>query len=151
MLFRSCRELVGSLTPRTRILLISHVATCNGAIFPIKEIAMAARDRGIITLIDGAHAVGAIPTRLDELDADFYGGNFHKWFLGPEGTGFGWIHPRWEGRLSWKFGGWASERPPTFYQGFGDKNPETCRRLLPGTFDRVRFLGLGETLAFRRD
>jgi isopenicillin-N epimerase len=79
---------------------------------------------------------------------DFYGGNFHKWFLGPEGTGFGWVNPRWKDRLQWKFGGWATDQPPAFYQGFGAGEPETCRRLFPGTIDRIPFLALPQVLAF---
>jgi len=103
---------LSSITKSTKVLLISHVSTGNGAVLPVKAIALEARKKGVITVIDGAHAVGALPVHLDSLDAaDFYGGNFHKWFLGPEGTGFGWIHPRWNGKLSWKFGGWASESP----------------------------------------
>lgn len=139
---------VRSITPETRLLLVSHVATGTGAVLPVAEIAEAARARGVITAIDGAHAVGSLPLELGTLEADFYGGNFHKWFLGPEGTGFGWAHPRWRGKLAWKFGGWASEAPPAFYQNFGDREAETCRRLMPGTFDRVPFLALGEVLSF---
>jgi len=140
---------ISSLSESTKVLVVSHVGTGTGAILPVKKIAEAARERGVITLIDGAHAIGAIPLSIDALDAaDFYGGNFHKWFLGPEGTGFGWVHPRWSGKLNWKFGGWASEAPPAFYQSFGDGNAETCQRFFPGTIDRVPFLALSECLSF---
>jgi isopenicillin-N epimerase len=139
---------LAALDDKTRVLLVSHVATATGATLPVKEIAATARARGVITVIDGAHAIGSLPLSLGTLEADFYGGNFHKWFLGPEGTGFGWAHPRWREKLEWKFGGWASDAPPAFYQNFGDREPETCRRLMPGTFDRVPFLALGEVLSF---
>lgn len=139
------------LRPETRVLLLSHVATGTGAILPVATIAREARRLGVVTLVDGAHAVGALPLALGDLEADFYGGNFHKWFLGPEGTGFGWVNPRWRDGLEWKFGGWASEKPPSFYQGFGDRDPETCRRFFPGTIDRIPFLGLGEALDFREE
>lgn len=142
-------EVLAALRPESRLLLLSHVATGTGAVLPVAEIAREARKRGVIVIVDGAHAVGALPVDLAAMDAvDFYGGNFHKWFLGPEGTGFGWVNPRWRGRLEWKFGGWASETPPAFYQGFGGGNAEICRRFFPGTIDRVPFLGLGETLRF---
>jgi isopenicillin-N epimerase len=142
------RAVLGALRSDTRVLLVSHVATGTGTILPVKEITAAARAKGILVLIDGAHAVGALPLALGDLAPDFYGGNFHKWFLGPEGTGFGWVHPTWVDRLDWPFGGWASETPPSFYQGFGDKRAETCRRFFPGTIDRVPFLALGEVLSF---
>jgi isopenicillin-N epimerase len=138
----------GALKDETRVLLVSHVATATGATFPVEEIAQFAHERGVITMIDGAHAIGSLPLSLGSLAADFYGGNFHKWFLGPEGTGFGWVHPRWRKKLAWKFGGWAAATPPTFYQNFGDRDPETCRRLMPGTFDSAPFLALGEVLSF---
>jgi len=139
---------LASLDDNSRVLLVSHVATATGALLPVEEIAAAARARGVITVIDGAHAAGSLPLSLGKLEADFYGGNFHKWFLGPEGTGFGWTHPRWRSGLEWKFGGWASEAPPAFYQGFGDRDPETCRRLMPGTFGASTFLALDEVLRF---
>lgn len=140
---------LGSLDDKTRILLISHVAIGIGARLPIQKIAQGARKRGVIVLIDGAHAVGSLPLRLAELEAaDFYGGNFHKWFLGPEGTGFGWVNPRWKEKLVWKFGGWASEKAPPFYQNYGGGDAETARRFFPGTIDRVPFVALGEVLSF---
>ena len=141
---------LATLNEKSRVLVVSHVATGTGSILPVKEIAEGARARGVITVIDGAHAIGAVPLHLGDLEdsADFYGGNFHKWFLGPEGTGFGWVNPRWREKLTWKFGGWASDSPPAFYQNFGEKDPETARRFFPGTIDRVPFLGLGECLSF---
>ncbi|MGZ3739906.1 MAG: aminotransferase class V-fold PLP-dependent enzyme [Bdellovibrionota bacterium] len=139
---------VKAISGDTRVLLLSHVATGTGAILPVEEIAAAARARGVITVIDGAHAVGSLPLRLGSLEADFYGGNFHKWFMGAEGTGFGWVNPRWAGKLDWKFGGWANESAPAFYQNFGDRRIETCRRFFAGTIDRGPFLSLSETLRF---
>jgi isopenicillin-N epimerase len=145
------RACVSALRPETKVFLLSHVATAVGTVLPVKAIAAELRRRGVIVLVDGAHAVGILPLDMRELaDVDFYGGNFHKWFMGPAGTGFGWVNPRWREGLDWQFGGWASFTIPPFYGDFGDGVVETARRLMPGTIDPIPFLALGETLDFWR-
>ncbi|MGE3260140.1 MAG: aminotransferase class V-fold PLP-dependent enzyme [Bacteriovoracia bacterium] len=140
---------LAALKPETKVFLISHVATGTGAVLPIAKIAESLRERGIAVLVDGAHAVGALPLALRELGAvDFYGGNFHKWFLGPAGTGFGWVNPRWRGKLEWKFGGWGSFGIPPSYGTFGEGDAEAALRLMPGTIDPIPFLALGTVLDF---
>jgi selenocysteine lyase/cysteine desulfurase len=66
------------VTPCTRVICLSHITSPTAIIFPIKEIIQRAREKGIITIIDGAHVAGQIPLHLDLLDADFYGGNLHN-------------------------------------------------------------------------
>jgi isopenicillin-N epimerase len=76
-----------ALTPRTRILVFSHITTVTGVILPAKEICALARKHGILTHIDGAHAIGQIPLDLHDLGCDFYATSPHKWLLAPKGTG----------------------------------------------------------------
>lgn len=77
-----------ALTPRTRLLHFSHVLSATGLILPAAELCELARRHGVITVIDGAHAPGMIPLKIEQLDCDFYGGNCHKWLLAPIGAGF---------------------------------------------------------------
>lgn len=75
------------LSPRTRIVAVSHVCTMNGQIMPVEEICRLAAANGSLTLLDGAHAVGQMPVNVHALGCDFYTTNGHKWIMGPAGTG----------------------------------------------------------------
>jgi isopenicillin-N epimerase len=84
-------DLVGlfeqSITPRTRVIHMSHVVFMTGQIFPVKEICALARQRGITSIVDGAHAFAHVPFQFSDLDCDFYGSSLHKWLSAPIGTG----------------------------------------------------------------
>jgi selenocysteine lyase/cysteine desulfurase len=81
-------RIVGAFTPHTRVLALSHVISAAGAIVPVKQICAEARSRGIFTVLDGAQAVGHIPVDLADIGCDAYVSCFHKWLLGPAGSGF---------------------------------------------------------------
>jgi isopenicillin-N epimerase len=76
-----------AIRPQTRIIAFSHITTTTGVVLPAKEICAMARDRGILTHVDGAHAIGQIPLDLHDLGCDFYGSSPHKWLMAPKGTG----------------------------------------------------------------
>lgn len=81
------------ITPRTRMVMFSHVTSCSALIFPAVEIARLCKSRGIDLLVDGAHAPGQIPVDIRELDPAFYVGSLHKWVGTPRGASFIYVRP----------------------------------------------------------
>ncbi|MEP6470760.1 MAG: aminotransferase class V-fold PLP-dependent enzyme [Acidobacteriota bacterium] len=77
-----------AMTPRTRVVEVTHITNLTGQILPVREIVRMARDRGAETFVDGAHAFAHFPFRRDDLECDYYGTSLHKWLLAPIGTGF---------------------------------------------------------------
>ena len=90
---------VKAMTPRTRVFFFSHVLSPTGLVLPAKKLCAEARRRGIITVVDGAHAPAMIPLAVDDIGADFYAANLHKWLLAPTGSGFLALGPGNEDRL----------------------------------------------------
>jgi isopenicillin-N epimerase len=88
-----------ALTPRTRIIVFSHITTVTGVVLPAKPICAMARERGILTHVDGAHTIGQIPLDLRDLGCDFYASSPHKWLMSPKGTGFLYIREELLDRL----------------------------------------------------
>jgi isopenicillin-N epimerase len=129
---------VAAMTERTRLFFFSHVLSPTGLVLPARELCAEARKRGIVSVVDGAHAPAFVPLNLADIDADFYGANCHKWLLGPTGSGFLSIGRGNEERLeplqvSW---GYHRERRPIH-------EPDTW-----GSTPRLRFLEFEGTRDF---
>ena len=77
-----------AITPRTRVIEVTHITNLTGQIMPVREIVEMARPLGIEVFVDGAHAYAHFPFRCDDLKCDYYGTSLHKWLLAPIGTGF---------------------------------------------------------------
>jgi selenocysteine lyase/cysteine desulfurase len=77
-----------AITPRTRVMFFSHITTFSGVVLPAKELAKLARDKGILSAVDGAHVTGMMRLGVRELGCDMYSSSPHKWLMAPKGTGF---------------------------------------------------------------
>ena len=127
-----------ALTPRTRVVSVSHVNFTTGFVMPVQDIIELCRQRGIISVIDGAHPPGLMKLSMRELNPDFYASSPHKWLLAPQGTGLLWMNEEWRTRL------W-----PTIASGDWDNRQLGARRFNHlGTLDESRFAGLQAAYEF---
>lgn len=79
--------IAGAITPKTKVLLVSHIIYLNGQVLPVKEITDMAHQRGVEVIVDGAHAFTHIDLAIKEIGCDYYGCSLHKWFGAPLGNG----------------------------------------------------------------
>jgi selenocysteine lyase/cysteine desulfurase len=77
-----------AITPRTRVIEVTHITNLTGQIMPVRELSRLAKQHGIELFVDGAHAFGHWPIKRDELECDYYGTSLHKWLHAPIGAGF---------------------------------------------------------------
>jgi selenocysteine lyase/cysteine desulfurase len=76
-----------AITPRTKVFHCCHITNLTAQMFPVQRISRLARSKGIVTIVDGAHALGHFPFKLRDLECDAYGVSLHKWLLAPIGNG----------------------------------------------------------------
>ncbi|MEK2688767.1 aminotransferase class V-fold PLP-dependent enzyme [Bdellovibrio sp. GT3] len=125
------RVLTKEFTDKTKVFAISHIFTGNGIEIPLKELAIECRKKGVLLVVDGAHAPGILNLdfKSDLQDVDYYAGNLHKWFMGPKGTAFGWVNPIHQDKTYPLYGSWTTDsNTPPVMQKFA-QNPFAERML----------------------
>jgi selenocysteine lyase/cysteine desulfurase len=80
-------EFEKAITPKTKVILISHVINITGQMMPVKSITSLAKSKGIEVIVDGAHAFAHFDFKQPDLGCDYYGTSLHKWLFAPKGTG----------------------------------------------------------------
>jgi selenocysteine lyase/cysteine desulfurase len=121
-----------SITPNTKVLLLSHVVTITGMRMPIKEIANITRKNGILFMVDGAQAPGMLAIDIKKLGVDVYATSGHKWLMGPKETGIVYLRKDIQNRIN-----------PVFLAS-GNASYSASS----GTRNVANFIGLGETFAW---
>ena len=133
------------VTPRTRVLFLSHITSPTALIFPIAELCRRAREAGVLCIVDGAHAPGQIPLDLTALGADVYAGALHKWLMAPKGAAFLYARPQVQDWLdplvvSW---GYEAEQPgPSRFIDYHEWQ---------GTRDMSPFLAVPDAIRFQQE
>ena len=90
---------LAAMTGRTQVLAFSHVSNSSGVGIPARELCRMARERGILTLVDGAQTFGALDLDLHDMGCDFFTGSSHKWFMGPKEAGLMFVREENQERL----------------------------------------------------
>jgi isopenicillin-N epimerase len=138
-------QLWAGVTPRTKVIVLSHITSPTALTFPVAAVCARAREEGILTVIDGAHVPGQIDLDVQAIGADFYTGNCHKWLCAPKGAGFLYARPERQAMLhplivSW---GWESLTP-------GD-SPFVDYFEWAGTADPAAYLTVPAAIAFQQE
>ena len=133
------------VTPRTKVIFLSHITSPTAVQFPVEAICARAREAGILTVIDGAHAPGQIPLDLAAVGADFYAGNCHKWLCAPKGAGFLHARPQVQRLIEPLIVGWGWGEGRTFT--FGSNYLDYLQ--YPGTNDYAAYLAVPAAIEFQ--
>lgn len=127
-----------AISPRTRLMLVSHMVNITGQILPVRDMVSLARKRGIPVIVDGAHALGHFDFKLSDLECDYYGVSLHKWLFAPHGTGMLYV------RRDKIKGLWPM-------QAAEEKLDDDIRKFEEiGTHPAANFLAIGEALTFNQ-
>lgn len=124
--------LVSAIGPRTRVISFSGITSPTGLLLPVRQICAAARDKGVISVVDGAHMHGQVTVKISELGCDYFAGSPHKWMFAPAGSGFLYVREENLGKL------W----PHTVTAGWDNKENGAARYQMVGTNNRTIFEGM---------
>ncbi len=142
---------ISAIRRETRLLFVSHVLSPTGLVLPVEKICHAARERGVMTVIDGAHAPGMVPVDIERFGCDFYGANCHKWILAPIGAGFLYAAGQSLDRLrplqvSW---GWHYPHAKANERSLFGNTHRVHHLEFEGTRDPAAWLAVRDALAFQ--
>ncbi len=130
------------LTPKTKVVFLGQITSATALILPVKEICEMAKEKGLLTIVDGAHVPGHIPLNLKELKADIYTGACHKWMMTPKGCSFLYVTKENQSWVDPLVVNWGYESAMPSHSQFQDYHE------LQGTRDISAFLTVPKALEF---
>ena len=131
---------LGAVTRRTRLALLDHVTSNTGLVFPVAQLIRELEERGVDTLVDGAHAPGMVSLDLPRLRAAYYTANLHKWTCAPKGAAFLWVREDKQKQMQPAVISHGNNTPRLGYSAFQDRFDWA------GTFDPTAWFCAGEAL-----
>jgi isopenicillin-N epimerase len=127
-----------AITPQTKVFHFCHITNLTGQLFPVQRLSRLARSRGIVSVVDGAHAIAHFPFKISELECDYYGVSLHKWLLAPIGNGLLYVRRENIPKL------WPLQATP-------ERQNDSIRKFEAiGTYPTAIRASIGEALAFHQ-
>ena len=135
-------EFKKGISERTKVIFLSHITSPTALIFPVKEICDIAKEKNIITIIDGAHAPAQLDLDILDINPDFYSGACHKWMCSPKGVAFLYVNKKFQHKIE----------PLVVSWGYEAENPGHSQFLdylqWQGTYDMSAYLTVPDTIDF---
>jgi isopenicillin-N epimerase len=110
-------QFLSGITPRTKVVYLSHITSATALCLPVREICDRARELGILSIVDAAHSPGQMPVDLQQLGADIAFGNCHKWMLAPKGAAFLFVRREIQDRVEPLVVSWGYRPTPEMATG----------------------------------
>jgi isopenicillin-N epimerase len=127
-----------ALTPRTKVMSFTHLTSSVGDLFPATELCRLARERGVLSMVDGAQSFGLLDVNLGEMQPDFYTGSAHKWPCGARECGVLYVNARVHDRI------W-----PSSYSAYPGAVGISRKMEAFGQRDEATMIAFSEALAFQ--
>ena len=145
------RAIEAAMTPKTKLIVISHVTSATACILPVKAVCLMARRHNVPVCVDGPHAIAMLDVNLNDLGCDYYCASCHKWLCAPFGSGFLWVHPKHQSSIRCPIVSWggsiagraASWKDRTNWLGTRDPAP------LLAIADAIQFFNPERITAYR--
>lgn len=138
-------DFIKGINSRTKAVFISHITSVTALILPVAEICAIAKQKGILTIVDGAHVPGHIPLDITALDADIYTGACHKWMMTPKSCSFLYVKRELQHLFDPLLISWGYDSNTPSQSQFIDYHQ------LQGTRDYSAFLTVPKTIRFMKE